>query len=220
PQPVQISGMGGGLFEGNVVVQVLDAGGNVLALETTTVNAPDAGSGREGPWSVQMVIPVKPGTVGQIHAFSTTPADGSVTTSTSVAVTFGRSIEVNTYIEISEPLGNSVLNESTFTVSGTGGGTFEGTVVVQALDAGGNVLAEQPTIIDAPNAGLGKAGPWSVQLSVSTNPGTIGKINAYSPSPVDGSIMAASSVNVTYGEGEAVKSFIKITEPTKGEFRP
>jgi hypothetical protein len=104
PQPVQINGMGGGLFEGNVVVQALDAGGNVLALETTTLDAPDAGSGGEGPWSVQMVIPVKPGTVGQIHAFSTSPADGSVTTSTNVGVTFGRSVEVNTYIEISEPL--------------------------------------------------------------------------------------------------------------------
>ncbi len=216
PQPVQINGMGGGLFEGNVVVQALDAGGNVLALETTTVNAPDAGSGGEGPWSVEMVIPVKPGTAGRIYAFSTSPADGSVTTSTNVEVTFGRSVKVNTYIEISEPLGNSVLNESTFIVSGSAGGTFEGTVIVQALDAGGNVLAEQPTMIDAPNAGLGEAGPWSVQLSVTTEPGTIGKIYAFSPSPADGSIMASSSVNVTYGEGAAVESFIKITEPTEG----
>jgi hypothetical protein len=47
PQPVQISGMGGGLFEGKVVVQALDAGGNVLAQEATTVNVPDAGSGGE-----------------------------------------------------------------------------------------------------------------------------------------------------------------------------
>ncbi|MCK4726849.1 MAG: META domain-containing protein, partial [Anaerolineales bacterium] len=216
PQPVQISGTGGGLFEDNVVVQALDAGGNVLAQEAAIINAPDAGSGGEGPWSVQMVIPVKPGTAGRIYAFSTSPVDSSVTTSTNVAVTFGRSVEVNTYIEISEPLDNSVLNESTFTVSGSGGGTFEGTVVVQALDAGGNVLAEQPTMINAPNAGLGEAGPWSVQLSVTIEPGTIGKIYAFSPSPADGSIMASSSVNVTYGEGTAVESFIKITEPTGG----
>jgi len=213
PQPVQISGMGGGLVEGNVVVQALDAGGNVLAQEATIINTPDAGSGGEGSWSVQIVIPVKPGTAGQIYAFSTSPADGSVTASTNVAVTFGRSVEINTYIEISEPLGATVLNESTFTVSGSGGGLFEGTVVVQALDAGGNVLAEQPTTINAPNAGLGEAGPWSVQLSVASEPGTIGKIYAFSPSPADGSIMAASSVNVTYGEGAAVESFIKITEP-------
>jgi len=220
PQPVQISGMGGGLFEGKVVVQALDAGGNVLAQEATTINTSDAGSGGEGPWSLQMVIPVKPGTAGQIYAFSASPVDGNETASTYVAVTFGRSVEASTYIEITEPASNSVLNETSFTVSGSGGGLFEGTVVVQALDASGNVLAEQPTMINAPNAGLGEAGPWSVQLSVTVEPGTIGKIYAFSPSPADGSIMASSFVNVTYGEGVAVESFIEIAEPKNGTVIP
>ncbi|MFC2052945.1 Gmad2 immunoglobulin-like domain-containing protein [Chloroflexota bacterium] len=220
PQPVQISGMGGGLIEGKVVVQALDAGGYVLAQEATTINASDAGSGGEGPWSVQMVIPVKPGTTGQIYAFSASPVNGSDTASTYVAVTFGRSVEANTYIEISEPSSNSVLNATPFTVSGSGGGLFEGTVVVQALDAVGNVLAEQPTMINAPNAGLGEAGPWSVQLSVTIEPGTIGKIYAFSASPADGSIMASSFVNVTYGEGVAVESFIEIAEPKNGTVIP
>ena len=47
-QPVAVAGRGGGLPEGNVVVQALDPDGNVLAEQAAIIDAPDAGTGGEG----------------------------------------------------------------------------------------------------------------------------------------------------------------------------
>jgi uncharacterized lipoprotein YbaY len=210
PQPVQISGMGGGLFEGKVVVQALDAGGNVLAQEATTVNVPDAGSGGEGLWSVQMVIPVKPGTAGQIYAFSPSPTDGSIMASSFVNVTYGEGVAVESFIEIAEPKNGTVIPGNPVTIIGTGGGLFEGNVVVQALDNNNNVLAEKATIIDSPDAG--GQGPWTVQLHVTVKQGTPGKIYAFSPSPKDGSLDASSQVDVLFGEGDTGEEVVKLED--------
>jgi len=199
--PVNISGTGGALFEGNVVVQARDASGNVLAEQPTTIQSPDAGTGGEGPWEVQLSIQTQPGTTGQIVAFSSSPADGSMMASAQVEVTFGEPVQA--FIQINQPAEGSVLDiASPVTISGTGGGLYEGNVVVQARDAAGNVLAEQPTTLQSPNAGTGGEGPWEVQLSISAEPGSTGQIVAFSPSPTDGSSMASAQVNVTYGQQE------------------
>ncbi len=88
-QPIRIAGTGQGLFEGNVVVQVLDADGNVLAEEATILQGEDVGLGGAGVWEVDLQVVVEPGTAGQIVAFSPSPEDGSIMASDSVAVTFG-----------------------------------------------------------------------------------------------------------------------------------
>lgn len=197
--PVRVSGMGGGLFEGNVVVQARDAAGNVLVEQPTTIQSPDAGTGGEGPWEALLSISVQPGTPGQIVAFSASPADGSIVATSQVEVTFGTPIEA--YIQLNQPAEGAVLDiANPVTVSGMGGGLYEGNVVVQARDASGNVLAEQPTTIQSPNAGTGGEGPWQVQLSIQAEPGSNGQIVAFSPSPSDGISMAETQVNVTYGQ--------------------
>jgi uncharacterized lipoprotein YbaY len=199
--PVPVNGWGGGLHEGNVVVQALDGEGNVLAEQTTTINAPDAGTGGEGPWSVELTINTGPGTTGKIRAFSPSAEGGDPSASASVDVIYGEKQNVEPYISIDNPENGATLNiQNPIAVNGWGGALFEGNVVVQALDGDGNVLAEQPTIIQAPDAGTGGEGPWSVELTVETTPVTSGKIYAYSDSPQDGSIMASASVDVTYGE--------------------
>lgn len=115
------------------------------------------------------------------------------------------------FITITEPVQNAALDTtSPVTVAGEGGGLFEGNVVVQALDINGNVLAQQPTIIDAPDAGIGGAGPWSVELTIPADPGTPGQLYAFSPSPETGEAMVSANVEVTYGgepeeEDEKVK---------------
>ena len=58
PEAVTVRGEAGALFENNVVVQALDEDGNVLVQEPTTAQAPEIGG--TGPWSIQLVIPVKP----------------------------------------------------------------------------------------------------------------------------------------------------------------
>jgi len=200
-QAVLVIGMGGALFEGNVVVQARDAAGNVLAEQPTTIEAPDAGTGGEGLWDVLLSIKAQPGTPGQIVAFSPSPVDDTNMAEAMVEVTFGEPVQP--YIQIDQPTEGSLLDiASPVTVSGTGGALFEGNVVVQAQDAAGNVLAELPTTIQSPTAGTGGEGPWEVQFSIPVEPGSSGQILAFSFSPQDGSVMASAQVNVTYGQPE------------------
>ena len=211
--PVTVDGTGGGLVEGSLMVQALDEQGNVLAEEPATINAPDAGTGGEGPWMVELKVDVPPGTTGSIRAFSTSPDGGEVVANDSVQVKMGETPGVEAYITIEEPADGATVNISNpVIVRGMGAGLFEGNVVVQALDEAGAVLAEQPTIIDHPEAGIGGEGPWQVELSINTAPGTSGTIKAFSPSPADGSMMAEDSVAVTYGQEEAPEEGVKLEE--------
>jgi len=211
--PVIVKGEAGGLHEGSLVVQMLDEQDNVLAEETTSINAPDAGTGAAGPWQVELNVDVEPGTAGKIRAFSTSPDDDSVTAQDSVQVKMGETPQVKAYIKIEEPVDGAVLDISKpVIVRGMGAGLFEGNVVLQALDEAGAVLVEQATIIDHPEAGIGGEGPWQVELTINTAPGTPGTIKAFSPSPVDGSMMAEDSVSVTYSEEEIPEEGVKLEE--------
>ena len=83
-------------------------------------------------------------------------------------------------------------------MSGTGTALPENNVVVRALDANGAILAEQPTTVSAE---LGGTGPWTATLAVNVEPDTPGRIDAFSISPADGSIVAQASADVVYGRG-------------------
>ena len=215
--PITVKGTGAGLPEGSLVVQALDASGNILAQQPTTIQSPDAGTGGSGPWSVQLQVATQSGTTGSIRAFSTSPQDDSLIAEARIQVTFGKTPEIQPYITISEPIAGAVLDISNpITVKGMGRALPEGNLIVTALDSGGNVLAEQSTTIQSPDAGTGGEGPWSVQLTVSSTPGTPGSIRAYSTSPADGSTVAEAIVQVTYGQTPAVQPFITITQPTSG----
>jgi len=117
------------------------------------------------------------------------------------------------FITITEPTQGARLDITwQVRVAGQGGGLFEGNVIVQALDAAGNILAQEPTTIDAPDAGIGGSGPWAVDLSIDTEPGILGQIVAISTSPVDGSIVTMDSVDVGYGESPIKDELLKIED--------
>lgn len=75
-KPILVSGMGAGLFEGNVVVRILDDDGQELALQPAILQSPEAGTGGEGPWEVELHIDIEAPTEGRIVAFSPSPRDG------------------------------------------------------------------------------------------------------------------------------------------------
>jgi uncharacterized lipoprotein YbaY len=131
-----------------------------------------------------------------------------------VDVTYlGEPVAVESYIEILDPADGAVLDISIpVTVSGMGGGLFEGNVVVEALDADGNVLAQEATIVESLEAGIGGEGPWTVQLTIEVAPGTMGQLHAFSPSPVEDSEMASDRVEVTYGEGDMEQDEVKLED--------
>lgn len=102
-RPVVISGMGRGLFEGNVVVEAVDRTGNVMAQQATLLQSDEAGTGGEGLWSVSLVINSAAGNSGMIRAFSDSPVDGSIVAMDYIFVTFGQE----------QPVGSRLPVEST-----------------------------------------------------------------------------------------------------------
>jgi hypothetical protein len=216
-QPVKVQGRGMGLLEGNVVVEALDWQGNVLDRQPTTLQGPDVATGGEGTWSTELTIAVEPGTAGTIRAYSLSPKDGSTIAEDSVEVSLGRTAAVQPYIRIDEPVQGALLDISgPVGVRGSGAGLTEGNVVVEALDVQGNVLDRQPTTLQGPDVGTGGEGTWSTELTIEAELGTAGRIRAYHPSPLDGSIIAEDSVEVSLGQTPSVESYIKIDEPAQG----
>jgi hypothetical protein len=68
--------MGAGLFEGNVVVKIVDADGVELVLQPTILQSPEAGTGSEGLWEVEILLSVAELKAGKIIAFSPSPREG------------------------------------------------------------------------------------------------------------------------------------------------
>ena len=217
PATFTVSGTGGGLFEGNVVVRAVNSAGQVLAEKATILQGVNGGMGGAGTYSVQLTVNVSQNTAGKIVAFSTSPKDGSIVASAGVPVTFTPGTS-QPFITIGSPAPGSLL-PATFTVSGTGGGLFEGNVVVRAVNNAGHVLAEKATTLQGTNVGTGGAGTYSVQLTVNVAGNTPGKIIAYSPSPSGSGNLAQASVPVTFGPGGS-QPFITISSPAPGALLP
>lgn len=108
------------------------------------------------------------------------------------------------FVTITAPANGAVLSP-TFEVRGTGGGLFEGNVVVRAFNNSGVMLAEKATIVQSPTAGTGGSGPWAVMLTVNVPGGTPGRITAGSPGTPN---VTEASVNVVFGTAPSeVKDF-------------
>jgi hypothetical protein len=210
-QEVVVVGTGTALPENNVFVQVLTADGVVLAEAATTVNADLGGTGE---WRATLRYSVAPGTPGQIVASSTSPADGTVVAIANVKVQYDTAPQPEPAITIENPLPGAVVEPGQIAVEGTGMALPENNVVVRAMDANGNLLAEQPAAV---NAEVGGSGPWSISLSVSAAGGSPGIIQAYAVCLLDDSILAMSEVNVVYGDAAPSQPAIGIESPSSGE---
>jgi hypothetical protein len=227
-----VSGVGSGLYEGNVVVQAFDSQGNLLAEGATTIDSPDAGTGGSGPWSVTLNLTAPTDPEGLIFAFSNSPVDGSITASSSVEVAYVDSSAGEPALVIIDPNNDSVVDITVpITVAGGGVALFENNLVVRALDETGKVLAEQVTTTDAGEPG--GAGRWSASLTVRITAGTKGRIIAFSPAPDGTTPDAADEITVTYGTAPTatpgstatitptpVPSTLAISEPPNGSVVP
>ena len=170
PATFTVSGRGGRLFEGNVVVQAQDRYGNVLAERATTLQG---STGGEGSFSVQLTVQTGANTPGTIVAFS----PGAAGARDTVEVVYNGGGGSSAFVSITEPTSGANL-PATFIVRGLGRGLFEGNVVVQAQDWNGRTLAEVATTLQGNNVGAGGEGTWSVQLNI--NQSVEGRIVALS----------------------------------------
>ena len=225
---VEVSGVGTGLFEGNVVVQAYDSQSNLLAETATVIDSPDAGTGGSGPWSATLNLAAPAVPEGFIFAFSNSPADGSITASSSIEVAYVDSSAGEPALVIIDPDDGSVLDIAMpISVVGGGVGLFDNNVVVRALDETGKVIAEQAVTTNASEPG--GAGRWSVSFMVRVAAGMKGRIIAFSPAPDGNSPDATDEIAVTYGTAPTatagptstpsptpVPSTLTITEPRNG----
>lgn len=197
-QPVTIRGQGGQLFEGGLVVEVLDAGGNVLALQPTIIDSPEAGTGGQGPWEVTVDLQGAPDGPGMVVAYATSPMDGSRVTQSVVNVVLGGAGGAPSSIQIEAPAEGAEIDASQpLAVSGTGQGLYEGGVVVQALDGQGRVVAEQITTAVGENVGTGGPGTWEASLALPLEASGPGSLRAFSPGAT-GVVEAEDSLAVTF----------------------
>jgi heat shock protein HslJ len=196
---VQAHGTGRGLPEGNLVVEVSDGQGNLLDRRPVTLQGRDVGTGAEGTWSVELNVDVEPGTAGVIRAYAESPANGSVIAEASVKVSLGIAQAVPSYIKIEEPTPGEALEiAQPVLVRGTGAGLPGGNVVVQALDAEGNVLDQEPATLQGPDVATGGEGSWSVELEVPVSGQVPGFIAAFWASPEQRALVASDHVEVTF----------------------
>ena len=194
-QMIRVEGTATGLPSNSVMVQAEDDQGKLVAQETATVQSRDDGAAGSGAWSVDLDIRTAPGKAGRILAFALS-ADGSERVAeTDIAVQLGEPI--SPVIDIARPQSGAVLEIGRpFAINGTGAGLPDGNVVVRAVDAEGNVLAEQATVVKGHNIGTGA---WTVLLRIDVPAGTAGQLVAFSPSPDTNQPLALVIVPVTFG---------------------
>lgn len=178
-----------GPLNGNVYTVV--AGDTLFSISQrfcTTVSQLAAANGIRHPWLIfvgqRLTVPV-----GSAPAPTPTPP-------------------AQRFLTMSFPSNGAVL-PATWTATGTGGGLFEGNVVVTAFTNAGVQIAQQATILQGANVGTGGSGNWSATLTTNVAAGTPGYVIASSPQ----SNVPPVRANVTYGQPPASAS-IAITSPT------
>lgn len=198
-------------FEGSLYVVALDSEGNFIQQVQALISDPAATD--QSTWEALLTVNVEPGTRGTIFAYLGAPFSTAPMIADAVNVVFGDPGS-GPYVTITDPMPFSIVDTSAAVlVSGRGGRLFEGNVVVRAEDSEGNVLAEQATIINSPEAGTGGEGDWQIALPISAPLGTRGTITAYSTSANDGSVVASATIQVTFGDTSTASNFVRITTP-------
>lgn len=194
---IDVTGSARGMPNDDVIVLFVDQGRNIYGYACAELGAPNANNIKT--YQTRMTAPVNSKTEGKIIA-AVLNDDGSVAGSAGVFANANKDNN-DRHVTIEEP-GNQciVVDPTSFTVQGTAQGAFENNVVVQAQDANGNVLAEQITTYSSSSAA--GSGTWSVTLSVNVEPGTQGRLEAFSPDPAGGSPLKSRTYTVFYGEEE------------------
>ena len=199
-EPVTITGYGARLFEGTVLVRLLDDQGGVLAEAVTTVDSPNAGTGGEGQWQLTLDVNAAAGTRGSIYAFATSAQDGSVITAARRYVTFGDPSDATNFVQITTPLPGTLISaDNALLIAGRADLNSGEAVTVQVFDEVGNILIEEPRPINPVDGAA--YGTWDVILELQNlQPGTRLRVNAFTTSSFDGSILSSDSVQLTYAE--------------------
>ncbi len=193
-QPIQVTGSARDVPSDNVLIFAIDGALNIVGQTTATLGPPNDQGIQAYVGTLSASVSVT--TDGKIVS-GVLNEDGSVAQSAGVFVTYV--VPDQASITLTQPPDGAILADpSIIGVVGTGEGLFENSVVVQATDSAGTVLAEVAVTTTATEPG--GAGNWSVTLSVDVPAGTTGRIIAFSQDPSTGGTAASAQINVTYGQ--------------------
>lgn len=197
--PVRVTGVADPTFEQTLVVRLVSADGTELALVPTTIQAD---LGQRGPFEVEVPFEVSGEQPGFIQVLVQSARDGGLTHVASVGVLLAADGAANVQpapdhpeaIAILAPQTGDTISGGTVRVEGVGRAGFENTLVVDLLDADGNVAGRQAVTVQSE---LGQWGPFSVDLPYQTTAAGPGRVVVRDVSPAFGGTAHLSSVEVT-----------------------
>jgi hypothetical protein len=198
--PLRLTGMADPTHEQTLVVRGLRLDGSELITpQAITIMAP---LGERGPYEIEI-----PFSVGQdeqvfIQIYDLSARDGGITHLNSVAVTLSASgpesitawSSFPEQIVITTPELGGMLSGGVAHIEGVGVASFEGTFVLEILDANGAVIGSQPVITNAPDLGL--PGAFSADVEYSVSQLGPGRVVVRDPSPAFGGDVHLASVEV------------------------
>jgi hypothetical protein len=208
---VRVSGEADPTFEQNLVIEITDANGAVIATQATTIQS--AGAAR-GPFDAQVPFTVTAQEPGRISVFSTSPRDGGLIHLSSVDVTlltggtaepFAGPVHNETHV-ILEPAPQASISGGSLHVSGFSDYVFESQLSLALCGEGGsgapdqvcgtadNVLATGTATLNAPD--VGQPGPFAGDLTYHVSAAVQARVVVFSRSARDGGIVHLSTVPV------------------------
>jgi hypothetical protein len=198
--PVRVAGVADPTFEQTLVVRVVLVDGRELAVQPVTIAAD---LGQRGPFEGWIEFSVDGEQQAFIQVFSESPRDGGVTHLASVGVVLaeGGLAEVfaaEAYAEqiaIFQPVSGATVSGGVVQVAGFGLAGFEGTLVIEVHDAGGNVVGAQAITVMAPDLGL--PGPFQGAVPYTLGVAGPGRIVVRDISPAFGGDSHLAGVEVT-----------------------
>lgn len=198
--PVHVAGIADPTFEQNLVVRLVLSDGTELAVVPTII---DADPGQRGPYQVDLPFIISGEQQAFIQVYATSPRDGGITHLASVGVTIAdsgpeilQSIEVQPErLMIYQPSSGAAVSGGVAHIEGFALASFEQTLLVEVLDADGNILASQPVTVAAPD--LSQPGPFNADIPYSVATSGPGRIVVRDISPAFGGDVHLASVEVT-----------------------
>lgn len=197
--PVVVSGEADPTFEQSLAARLVTIDGEELVMEPGIIAA---NLGQRGPFEIEVPFNVQEEVQAWIQVFASSARDGGITHLSSVAVTLlpeGPSEVVEATpqperIVIDQPAAGDVAEGGTLVVSGRGLAGFEQTLIVELLNASGEVIAMDPIIVDAPD--LGQPGTFETELTYSIDAPMSARLQLRDPSPAFGGDVHLSSVEI------------------------
>lgn len=197
--PVIVSGEADPTFEQSLVARLVTIDGEELVMEPGIIAA---NLGQRGPFEIEVPFNIQEEVQAWIQVFASSARDGGITHLSSVAVTLQPEGPVEVVeatpqperIVIDQPAAGDVAEGGTLVVSGRGLAGFEQTLIVELLDASGEVIAMEPIIVNAPD--LGQPGTFETELTYSVDAPMPARLQLRDPSPAFGGDVHLSSVEI------------------------